>query len=264
VEAKASTLRGTPPDAPGYAAALLRLHQGSRSIVEIARSTGLQRLRVSRVLSGRTQARLPLFLQLLDALTGRMDEYVGAWVDLRRVPKLRERLKTLGSWREVAYDNPVSEAVTAMLESAAYQREPIHDDVWLATRLGISSDEVHIVLRTMAEAKLIHFEHGRWVPLATRSVDTRGDPERFAGVKRYWAQVAAERVEHNDAKAAYLVFCCSEEACAAVEQLYHRTWSEARAIVRDDTGNERVLLLNVNWVPLAQTEPKSGTIPEAR
>lgn len=250
VESTAIALRGVPVDGPKYAGAFLRSLQGTRSITELARSTGLHRLQISRVLSGHTQARLPTFLQLLDALSGRVDDYIGAWVNLERAPQLRERLAVLGAWRELAYERPITEAITATLESAAYRAQPAPAEPWLALRLGISLDEVQSSLRAMSRAGVVRQQAGRWVPLERRSVDTRGDSARFSAVKEYWAQTAAERVERDSAKAAYVVFCCSEQATQAVEQLYRRTWMEARAILREDVGDARVVLLNVNWVPL--------------
>ena len=250
VDSSTQRLRGTAVDGEHYAGAFLSLHQGTRSISELARSTGLHRLQISRVLSGRTQARLPMFLRLLDALTGRVDEYIGAWVNLERAPHLQERLAVLGAWRELAYEHPITEAITATLESAAYKAQPSPDDSWLGARLGIAPAQVQQALQAMSRAGVVRLENGRWVPLEGRSVDTRGEAERFSAVKKYWAQIAAERVEQDDAKAAYLVFCCSSQATDAVERLYRQTWTQARAILRDDAGNERVVLINVNWVPL--------------
>ena len=68
IEAKVSELRDLPASSPEYPSALLRLHRGSRSITELASAAGLQRLQVSRMLSGRTQPRLPVYLRLLDTL----------------------------------------------------------------------------------------------------------------------------------------------------------------------------------------------------
>ena len=250
VDSVALRLRGTQVDGEQYAGALLRLHQGTRSISELARSTGLHRLQVSRVLSGATQARLPIFLQLLDALTGRVDEYIGAWVNLERAPHLRDRLAVLSAWRELAYEHPITEAITATLESAAYEAQPMPADSWLGTQLGIAPAELEPALQAMSRAGVVQLVGGRWVPLEGRSVDTRGDAARFSAVKKYWAGIAADRVERDGAKAAYVVFCCSKQATDAVEHLYRRTWTEARAILREDLGNERVVLINVNWVPL--------------
>lgn len=250
VDSSAACLRKTPVEGDTFAGAFLRLHQGTRSITELARATGLHRLQVSRVLSGHTQPRLPMFLRLLDALTGRVDEYIGAWVDLERAPQLRERLAVLGAWRKLAYDIPITEAITATLESAAYRAQSAPGDSWLATQLGIAPDEVKEALQAMSTAGVIAMQDGRWVPPKARSVDTRGDKERLSAVQKYWAGVAADRVERDGAKSAYVVFCCSEEATDAVENLYRRTWMEARAILRDDVGDARVVLVNVNWVPL--------------
>jgi len=251
VDPRTAVLKGLSSTAPEYAAELLRLYKGTHTITTITKLTGLKRLQISRILSGTTQPRLPRFLLLLDALSGRVDEFIGSWVDLDLTPALKQRLAVLTSWRHITYAMPITEGIVACIESKAYQDLHEPTDQWLAHRLGIQESDLQASLAAMTEAHLIREGKTRWEPLPNRSIDTVGSKEGASRVKRYWAQKAAERIENEPgAKGAYLVFCSSEQSVEAIQQIYRKAWTDARTILRNDSGNDRVILLNINWVPL--------------
>jgi transcriptional regulator with XRE-family HTH domain len=117
----------------GFAVAeWLTAARGGTSIGDLAQRADRSRYSVSRWLKGSATPRLPDFLRLLDAITGRVPDWLAEFVPIERVPSVGERYSAALVARRLAFDAPWTEAILRLLETTQYQRYSRHEDAWLA------------------------------------------------------------------------------------------------------------------------------------
>ena len=235
------------PKAAGFALGdwLARL-AGNSSIAALARSTGHSRGSIARWLSGHTQPRLPDFLRLVDALTGRTPELVAELVPISEVPALAARYEVMAAAKRVAFDEPWSEALLRLLE--------LEDPGTLSTerfaaRLDISVEETARCLDALTRARVVTREHGRY---RTRplSVDTSTDPLAMRRLRHHWAKVASLRAlaPKPEDWLAYNVISCNEADLERIRELLTATFRELRAIVAASEPPQAAALINMHLV----------------
>jgi len=104
------------------------------------------------------------------------------------------------------------------------------------------------------------------------AVDTRSDPEKNRALKRHWARVGLSRLgaPHTspDALFSFNLFATSEEAFQRIRQLHLDYYDRVRAIVDETQSTDRVVLMNLQLVPLerARAVPPelASSTPRAR
>jgi transcriptional regulator with XRE-family HTH domain len=126
--------------APTQVAAWLSALRGSTPIGEIASRAARSRFAVARYLRGEAEPRLPDFLCLVDAITGRLPDLIGELVPIESVPTLFLRHRTAAAAKRLAFEEPWTEAVLRLLETSAYQARPAHDAAWIASQLRSGED----------------------------------------------------------------------------------------------------------------------------
>lgn len=231
-------------------AAWFRALKGATPVGEVAERAGVSRFVVSRWLGGRAQPRLPDFLRLLDALTRRMADWVAGLVPIAQVPALLPEFERRAASRRLASELPWSQAVVRLLETVDYAALPAHDDVWLATRLGVPADEVARCLAALAAAGVVAVDGGRFRAAAPLTVDTRGDPARVVRLKSHWASVAAERLPapRPGDLFSYNVVSLSRADLERLRQLHLAYFRDVRALVAASEPVEVAALVNVQLV----------------
>lgn len=219
--------------------------KGSSSLVELARRTGLSRYSVSRVLAGKSEARLPEFLRLLDAITGRLHEWVHALVGVEKVPTLYGRYMEIQAARRLALERPWSEALLRVLETQSYQQSRVHCDSEVAARLGIDEAEVADLLASLLEAGVVERGRKHYVAAENLTVDTMSSPAELRDVRKHWAQVGLRRLDEMRPEDwfAYNVIAVSEADSERVEQRLRAAYREVRSIVAESTPAERGAVL---------------------
>jgi transcriptional regulator with XRE-family HTH domain len=236
---------------PETVAALLREARGSVAIQALATRTGLSRSAVSRILSGKTEPRLPTFLRLVDAATRRVLDLLSGLVDVARLPAAAEEWRRLEAMRNLAPDNPLSEAVPRFLELEQYHALERHQPGWIAERLGISCEQEQRTLEDLRAAGVARFDGRRWQLDRARSVDTTRDPQAAAKLRAHWTERARARIEaQGEGLFSYLVFGADEPTLAAIEELRTRFFRELRALVRSAPEATRVLVTTVHLFPI--------------
>ncbi len=233
----------------------LRALQGTRSVPEVAETCGASRFAVGRWLRGQTEPRTPQFFKLLDALTGRLADFLGGMVDAEALPVIGPEVKSRRAIRQLIIDEPWSAALLQLMYTEAYRRLAAHDDAWCARRLGLSAGQVGALLSAMRGAGVVRRTRGRWVPVRPLTIDTRGAPHINLMLKRHWAGVAADRIAHLGPHdlASYNILSCSEADLARIRELLIATFHEVRAIVASSECNEVAALLQLQLLPW--TEP---------
>jgi transcriptional regulator with XRE-family HTH domain len=236
-------LAALEPASTALVAGLLRALRGPAPMDRLAERTGLSRSTISRILAGKVEPRLPLFLALVDAATRRVLDLLAGFVDLETVPEAREEWARLTAIRRLSYENPLAESVPRVLELEDYER---HRAGFVAERLGISIEDEERTIAALAEAGLIRRSGARWEVDRERSIDTtRFDPRGGAVLRAHWAAEAAARMRAGeDGKFAYLVFTTDEPTLAALHELQRRHFRELRALVASSPRNTRIAVAN--------------------
>jgi transcriptional regulator with XRE-family HTH domain len=221
--------------------------RGSTSVLDLARRTGLSRFAVSRYLRGAARPRLPEFFGLVDAATDRLPDLVASLVPIEGTPSLSERHAAAVAARRAAYDAPWTEAVLRVLESRDYGALKLHDDAFIATRLGIPLEQVRSSLSLLGRTGVIRRRAGIYRIRKVASVDTRGDRERVDALLRHWSEVGRDRIPSRDSTDlfAYNVFSLSNEDLERVRGILVDAFREIRSLVAASEPVERVAALNI-------------------
>ena len=234
--------------------------RGSTPAVDLAERTGLSRFAVGRFLRGDAQPRVPDFFRMLDAATGRLPDFIAAFVSMDAVPSMRRRYEAASAARRAAYEAPWTEAILRVLETVAYQRLPRHEDVWVARQLGISLAEVKASLQLLRKAGAIRRKQRLLTIVEESSVDTRGEPDRVTALLSHWSGVATSRVatRRKEDFFAYNVCSLSTEDYDYARTILRDAFREIRSLVSASHPVERVALVNVQLVHLDQGEMRKG------
>ena len=223
---------------PSGVAAWLRALQGTTTQVDLAARTGLSRFQVARALSGESQPRLPQFLSLTDALTGRVPELVSTLVPIERVPALAARFRAASEVAALAWEVPWSMPVLMRVEAGV----PVDDgEQVIAASLGIPVAVAETCVSTLSNADLIQARDGMWTVADTPSIRTP-DPDTHRAWLRHWWQVAAERTG-AESVANVNVFACSRADLQRIRELQAATFQEIRGIIARSEPSETVGLL---------------------
>ena len=222
---------------------------GSTSKLALARRTGHSRAALTRWLAGRSQPRLPDFLRVVDALTGRVPELVAELVPIADVPALATRHQAIVAAKRVAFDEPWTEAILRLIETQDAQLESANQHGRFAARLGISLEDELRCLKALTHAGVVQREAGRYRarPL---TVDTSTNPEAMRRLRHHWAAVASARAlapKPND-WLAYNLISCNEPDLARIRELLTQTFRELRTIVAASEPPQAAALINMHLI----------------
>lgn len=233
-------------DAAGVAAWLDRL-RGSVPIVAVAARVKRSRFAVARWLGGHAQPRLPDFLALVEAITGRMADLVALLAPIGAIPALAARHAALQAGRRLAREQPWSEAIVAVLDTQPYRALPAHPDGAIAALLGTSLEAERACLADLEAGGVIEREGARYVLRRPLVIDTGGEPDVMRRVRAHWLDVARERTAapRPDDAFAYNVFSVRAEDLERIRALYQSFFREVRQIVAASEPTDTVALLGI-------------------
>ena len=245
-------LRALDATSPAFVAALLRDLRGGATIGALATRVGMDRSAVSRILAGRTEPKLAVFLRLVDATSRRLLDLLAGLVDVAALPAAREEWARVEALRRLAVRDPLSEAVPRFLELDQYLALRRHRTGWIAARLGITRAAEERTLRDLAAAGVIRWDGTHWRPDRDRSVDTsRFEAEAVARLRAHWTEEARRRITAGrEGLFSYLVFSTDDATLAAIHELRLRFFRELRALVAAAPTARRVAAVNVHLFPL--------------
>jgi DNA-binding phage protein len=237
----AATGRDVERDLTGW----LRDVKGTATISSVAARSGLSRFAVSRFMSGAGEPRLPDFLRLCEAMTGRASDLVAELVPIERVPALEGGYRMRKAARELAFEEPWTEAILRVLETAPPNAQASAD--WIAAELDIAAQVAERCLQKLEAAMLVAQVGGAYRATGALTVDTKAAPERVRKLNAHWAQVALERIaapEPED-QFGYNVFSVGEADLDRIRGVLRASFREIRAIVASSQTSEAVALLNL-------------------
>jgi hypothetical protein len=247
-------------------AALLNDLRGRTGINELAKATGKSRFALARWLKGEAEPKLPEFFLLIEKTSLRLLDFLACLVDPKLLPSVTRAWEELEETRRSAFDMPWTQAVLRALELRDYADLERHESGWIARRVGISTKEEQQCLQLLARTHQISFRGGRWQLRDVMAVDTRRDPAAEHKVKRWWGEVALNRLEAGaPGVSSYNVFAVSEKDLATINDLYRAYFRQIRAIIAQSEPSERVVLASMQLVPLdsaVKTHAPSTVPPE--
>ena len=225
--------------------------QGSTPIGALAERAGHSRFAVSRWLKGQTEPRLPQLLALIEACSLRVLDFVAAFADPESLPAAQRGWRELSALRSAAHDLPWTQAVLRALELAEYQALPAHQPGWIATRIGIDGTLEQQALALLQAGGQIALEDGRYRVEQVRALDTRRDPRSTQALRRFWIEVAQQRLERG-APGIYSFNVCgvSRADLARLQALHDDYFRQMRAIVAASEPVEEVVLINTQLLAL--------------
>ncbi|MCA9489167.1 MAG: DUF4423 domain-containing protein [Myxococcales bacterium] len=239
------------PAEPERIDAWLRSLQGRTPQALIAERTGLSRQQVGRLLSGRTAGRLPMVMQVVDALTGRLPELVGELVPLEEVPELAREGQSRRALARLAFEHPWSPAAQAWLACRGDVDAQVATAA-LARDLGLSDDLAAGLIEALVSAGVARVERGRLRKVAPpASVEVAATPEDMARLRAHWAAVSSARMGRGATGDlfSFNVFAVGQEDLKRIQEAQRRFYREVRAIVAESPP-ETVALLVVHTAPL--------------
>jgi transcriptional regulator with XRE-family HTH domain len=224
--------------------------KGAATIGEVATRCGASRYSVSRWLHGQAKPRLPDFMRLVDAITGRLPHWVSAFVPIERVPSLEERFRVSEAARLIAFELPWTEAVLRVLETRSYLELDRHEEGFVARVLGISRDEEHRCLQALVDSNAVALVDGRYVVRGATTVDTQGGAALSHRLKRHWCQVASDRlaVPCDGELFAYNVVSVSRADLRVIQERLRSAFRDIRSIVAASKPEEAAAVINLHLV----------------
>jgi transcriptional regulator with XRE-family HTH domain len=226
--------------------------RGSTPVADLARRAERSRFSVSRWLSGRSTPRLPDFLRLLEAITGRAAEWVSALVPIERVPSLASEYRRVSAARNVAADCPWSEAIMRVMETGRFRGHRGDSVAFIAEALGASDVDIRQALLALEQAGLIEANQRAYRVTGTLMVDTKLSVQGRKRLRAHWATVAQQRViadGDDETWFAYNVISVSASDYARIEQRLRAAYREVRSIVQASEPVEVAALLTMQLCP---------------
>ncbi len=237
----------------GLATLLSGLARG-RSMTELAALTGADRTTIARWLRGTTEPKLPELLAFVEHTTQRLLELVSIFADPLTLPATRRAYRDLLAQRRLAYELPWSHAVLRALELDAYRALPCHVPGFVAERVGLSLQDEARYLDALEASGQVRKLRGRYQVQRVLTVDTRPSQAENRRLKRHWAEVALSRYAEErtpaDALFSYNLFAIDQAGFERMRALHLEYYERLREIVADSRRAERVVLMNMQLIPL--------------
>ena len=253
IDVSAGLERFHPTSAPAAAAGLapwLDALRGAARQSEIAARSGYSRHQIRRWLTGEAEPRVPDFLHLIHALTGRAPAWVAAFVPIDQVPSLQGEFHAARTAARLAYDHPWSSAVQVLINSDAYRAAPT--DTFLAACLGLAPLDLDAAIDALLQAGLAVRRQGQLHPVPGFTADAAASDEDRRRLKAHWAQVAADRVRspRSDDLVSVNLVTVSRGDLDKIRQLQRAYFRDLRSLVAASTPEETAALVVMQLVSL--------------
>jgi transcriptional regulator with XRE-family HTH domain len=230
--------------------AWLRELAGSLGARELSSRCGKPRLTIARWMSGKTRPRLHDFLALVEAISGRASDLVGALVPIASVAELHAVHLQRAAAKRLAFDDPWSAAVLRVLETRGYREHGAHTPGYVAERLTLTFEQEQASLQRLLAAGLLRFDAGRYEAGEPLTVDTQASADDVRKLRSHWTRVGLERVQ-APRPADWLGFnlvSTSDSDLERIRDVLRRAYREIRAIAAGSEPAESVALLNLQLV----------------
>jgi transcriptional regulator with XRE-family HTH domain len=218
--------------------------RGDMPQVEVARRIPTTRSNVSRWLSGTTRLRVPDFLSLVQAITGRLPDLLHCLLPHAPFPSMDEARGALQSARYLAQAHPWSMAFVAVVDTAGYRALRAHPRGLFASVFGIPQDQEDRTLEALIAEGIVMRRAGRLTLKRPLTVDTGGDPQRVRELRRHWLRAAQTRVEQpREADIfAHNVFSVSRADFERLREMHTAFFRETRQVIANSEPTDVVAI----------------------
>lgn len=216
--------------------------RGGASQLALAERTGCSRHQLGRWLRGDAVPRLPEFLLLVEACTGRVVDFVAALVPIEQVPSLAEEARAKAAGERLLLDHPWSAAVLPLLEAAPHLQA-----AGVARALGLDLDLALRTIDALERARVIQASADGWRILPFTGRVAGSEAERRA-LRAHWAAASLRRVEAPGPADVFGFnsFAVSRSDMARVRDAYRAFYREVRSIVAHSSPSETAGMLVVH------------------
>ncbi len=246
LDVEAAFLSFHPPAAPafeiGEPSAWLRALRGATPISDLQERTAFSAPQLRRWLAGRADPRLPQWLALVEALTGRAGDWVAGLVDIHEVPTLLGRYQAGRAQRRLAFEHPWTPAVRILLSRPL----PASDaSATIARLLGQPEAEMRIALGQLLDTGLVAERKGMLEAVGELTVDLRASREDRRGLRQHWSAAATSRLaqEHKNDLFSYSLMAVSRDDLEKIRTLQRRFFREIRGIASASEPSEVAALV---------------------
>ncbi|MDD9942834.1 MAG: DUF4423 domain-containing protein [Myxococcales bacterium] len=224
--------------------------RGRATLAALSQRAGCSRYAVARCLSGQTAPRLPDFLQLVDAITGRVSDLVDLLVPIEQVPSLYPAHLQRAAARRLAFDTPWTEAVLRVMETEDYRNALTHRPGYIARRLGITIEQEAEALEALTQAGVLKRSGDCFQSTEPLTVDTAGAEGELNRLKMHWSRAALERLEQPRPEdwLGYNVISTSAADLERIREILRGAFREIRSVAGSSKPVESVALLNLQLV----------------
>ena len=136
---------------------------GDRTAEEVTLGIELKASVLRRILRGDADPPLARVLLLVQALTGRIVDFVELLVDPEEIRSLRAPWRSVKAQRKTAREQLNAQAIVAALETDAYLSRDHHSSEWLAEMLSLDQIEVDETLESLRVGGAIKMRRGRYI-----------------------------------------------------------------------------------------------------
>jgi transcriptional regulator with XRE-family HTH domain len=217
--------------------------RGRANQAGLAERSGLSRQQVGRLLSGRAEGRLPEVMALIDAMTGRLPDLVGALVPIEQVPSLAREAAVRSALARLAVSHPWSPAAQAWLDTrgcVSAQTGPAE----LARSIGVQPEQAAALLDALVAAGVAVQARGMIEPAPPATVEVHATPADLQQIRAHWAAVTAARVARGEPDLfSFNVFAIGRADLERVRDAQRRFYREVRAIVADSPPEVAAMLV---------------------
>ncbi|MEE2789275.1 MAG: hypothetical protein VX589_18200 [Myxococcota bacterium] len=231
-------------DLATWLAALL----GERTAEEVAVGLDLKASVLRRILRGDADPPFARVLMLVQALTGRIVDFVELLVDPGEIRSLRAPWRSVKAQRKTAREQLNAQAIMAALETDAYLALDQHSNDWLAETLSLATREVEDTVEALRIGGAIKMRRGRYLVERNRYVSTARDVEVTRRLGRHWAERALN-LPNDQCPRGHLVFSCSPAALEKIFESYNRAHHDAVAAFQHGHGQSptRVVCISTQF-----------------
>jgi hypothetical protein len=241
---------------PDGVARFLSEIRGKTQVGTLAERSGHSRFAVSRWLRGHAEPRLPEFLAVVDAASGRVAELAAVLADPALLPSVRGWSDTVAERMELGNRDPWTQVVLAALCLHTYADQPGHDDAWVAAQLGVDVATVARCLATLSAIGQIRWDGTHWEAVPIFEQDLVGDPDATRALKQHFARVGLERLPGKPGDLFSMNFVTASAAdVEKLRELHLAYFRAVREVVLSSTDPlDRIVVINTQLFALSAAE----------
>lgn len=235
---------------------------GNTNRAALASQLGCSAYMLSRWMNRRTEPSLENILKMIQVCSNALFETLDVVVGCDLIPLIKEESRLRRLERQLYFENPAAAAVVRCLELEEYSRQHVHEEGYVAKKLGISLADEKFLIHKLKECGAIVSIKSK-LSVKNRNLNTRRNFFESMTHHKYWLQFQTDAIESGQQReqlskncgTLHLLFTANEKTYDKFRTLYQQFYGEAVAILnhKDNQQDEdRVIALNIAFADLFQ------------